>query len=580
MRNLLSPCPVHRHPFRSAGKKFLFGALALGFLAWDSGLVSHAATFTDWPSRQQIEVPGTGLVKFKLAVETLNAARPDLRDLRVLDAGGNEVPFVIERPVPSNVTIRNPKTFRATLTAETTVLHLETGLTQKLAGVTLQTPSVGFLKSGRLEGSTDQLAWRTLAADEPIFRQTEGVSQLQLSFPPQDWAYLRLTIDDRRSPPVPFTGATLHQAETETLATDPLTVPISERSESAGETRLMLRLDGANLRLAALTIDTPDPLFTRQVTLTTREWDGESVRETPLASGAIYRVEVEGQPVAARLEFPIERQTLSRELLLLIRNGDSPPLPINGVRAAHRPDYLVFFARTMDPHTLLLGNPRATAPQYDLAALNVNLKMPAASSTAFSTITANPDFRPMEAMPEIPALGATLDLSSWAFRKPVHVAQTGIQQVELDLDVLARAQPSLADLRLVSGGQQVPFMLERTSIARSLSLRATTDNNPNRPTATRWTLKLPRAGLPVSRLTSEPQTTLFQRLVHLYEEALDDRGQKYRRALGSATWTQTPDRRTKQLTLAFDTAPQTDTLILETENGDNPPITLANFQAL
>jgi hypothetical protein len=59
----------------------------------------------------------------------------------------------------------------------------------------------------------------------------------------------------------------------------------------------------------------------------------------------------------------------------------------------------------------------------------------------------------------------------------------------------------------------------------------------------------------------------------------DSRGEKYRHPLGSATWRQTPDRKSKEFTLTFDATPQSDTLFLETQNGDNPPIALAQFTA-
>ena len=65
----------------------------------------------------------------------------------------------------------------------------------------------------------------------------------------------------------------------------------------------------------------------------------------------------------------------------------------------------------------------------------------------------------------------------------------------------------------------------------------------------------------------------------LYEELSDDRGEKYHRPLGAASWVQTPDRTSKQFMLTLDASPNSDTLVLETHNGDNPPIELEKFQA-
>jgi len=66
--------------------------------------------------------------------------------------------------------------------------------------------------------------------------------------------------------------------------------------------------------------------------------------------------------------------------------------------------------------------------------------------------------------------------------------------------------------------------------------------------------------------------------VRLYELAADDRGEKYQRPLGQATWMQTPERKSPRFILAVSSRPTTDTLHLVTDNGDNPPLELESFQ--
>jgi hypothetical protein len=72
---------------------------------------------------------------------------------------------------------------------------------------------------------------------------------------------------------------------------------------------------------------------------------------------------------------------------------------------------------------------------------------------------------------------------------------------------------------------------------------------------------------------------LFDRSLSLYEELADERGDKYRHGLGGGSWEQMPERKSKEFSLTLDSAPQSDTLFLETENGDNPPIALEKFAA-
>src|ERR1019366_204667 len=135
------------------------------------------------------------------------------------------------------------------------------------------------------------------------------------------------------------------------------------------------------------------------------------------------------------------------------------------------------------------------------------------------------------------------------FRKAVKLSRAGAQRIELDLDVVSHAQPGFSDLRLLRDGKQLPYILEATSISRVLTPTVTAASDTKDPHITRWIIKLPRAGLPVTRLTCTARTPLFQRDMLLYEQLSDDRGHKYSRALGGGTWVQTPNQTSKQFAI-------------------------------
>jgi hypothetical protein len=519
------------------------------------------------------------LVRLSLPVETLGASRAQLEDLRLLDPQGREVPYLTEQAAPAEKTVRPAKSFQVTLTATATVITLETGLAQPLEGVTLATPAASFIKGVRIEGATDQANWRTLTQGAPIFRQTTGPAHLHVPLPPGVWPFLRLTVDDRRSEPIPFSGAQVHAAAPDTPS-EALPAVIAERIESPGQSRLALNLPAANLRLASLQLEVADPLFTREVTVAARQLAENEVKEFTLASGTVYRLALEGQPVSASLAVTVEAQAPSHELVLLIRNYDSPPLQITAVRATRRPVYLIFHAAQAGAYQLLTGNPRCAAPRYDLAELAASLRGAVVLELAPAPLAANPAYRPPEALPAVPDVGASLDPSAWKYRKAVRVKAPGEQQLELDLDLLARAQPAFEDLRLLRAENQVPFIHEHTSITRALTPVVAAANDPKRPKLSRWSLRLPQRRLPVTGLLCASPTPLFRRELTLSEELADERGAKYTRTLGQATWTQTPEQPSRQFTLALATPPESDALFLETDNGDNQSIALQNFQLL
>ena len=548
-------------------------ALLLGISATAANLPS------DWQHEQSFDVLTTGLVKISLPVETLDAARPALEDLRLYDDASNEIPYLIERPTPSPKIVRAAKSFQVSLNANTTVITLETGLAQPLDGVTLESPAMNFIKAVRVESSDDGRHWQILAQGQPIFRQPYGASHLQIPFPAGISKWLRLTVDDQRSQPIPFTGALVHAATGEPAPGELISATITDRDENPGETRLALNLGAANLSVASIQIETAEPLFMRQVAIAVPQISENTILEQTIGQGAVYRVAVEGQTPSENLSVLLENLVRSRELILLIKNGDSPPLPISAVRVERRPVYLVFLAQQPGAYHLLTGNDHCAAPSYDLAALGMNLKGVAISSIKVPPPADNPDFRAPEVLPGLELTGATLDISEWKFRKPVKISSAGAQQIELDLDVLAHAQPGFADLRVLHGSNQVPYIIQRTSISRALTPTITATNDSKNPKLSRWIIKLPQSDLPLTRLTCVSSSALFERSLSLYEELTDERGDIYRRALGGATWTQTPERRSKEFALALDDVPQSDTLFLETENGDNPPIELDKFTA-
>jgi hypothetical protein len=539
---------------------------------------ANAATLpAEWQHQQEFNVSAPGLVKLSLPVETLDFARPLLEDLRVYDDSGSEVPYLIEHPAPAGRVVRNAKSFQTSLNAQTTVITLETGLGQPVDDITLETPARDFIKSVQVEGSSDGQNWRSVLQGKAIFRQANGASLLDLEIPPATWPWLRLTVDDQRSQPIPFTGAHVRGASGESAPNEDVPVTIADRQESPGETRLTLKLPAANLNLSDIQIDSPESLFTRQVTLTVPQIAEDTIREQPVGNGVIYRLTIEDKAASVDLSVPLETQVRSRELLLLIRNYDSPPLQVTAVHAQRRPVYLVFLAKQAGAHYLLTGNARCAAPRYDLAAFGTNLKTVAVAPVKFSTVAENPAYRPPEVLPDVQDNGVALDVSAWKFRKPVKITREGAQQLELDVDVLSHAQRDFEDVRLMRDGKQVPYILERTSISRGITPSITATNDAKNPKTSLWIIKLPRAGLPVTRLVCERGTAVFQRDMFLYEEAADERGEKYRRILNQSTWTQTPDHIGKEFGLSLETPPQSDTLFLETQNGDNPPINLEKF---
>jgi hypothetical protein len=549
--------------------------VGLAFLAAGPLRAAQTLIQADWQFRQAVTVAAPGLVRVELPPATLDAARPGLEDLRLVDPTGRETPYLLVRSTHAAPAPFAVRSFGVVLANRGTVVMIGSDGTTPLAGVVLATPAPVFLKSATVESSSDGERWETVTTGAPVFRQF-GAEKLDLPLAGRPAARVRVTLDDAHTRPVPVTGARLVAAPVaaEPLETRPLTARIVRREEFAAETMLTLDLGAAHLPLAAVEFATPEPLFMRAVTIAVRELRETSAFEHTLAAGSIYRVSVDGAPPSARLEIPLAGTTPARELLVHIANGDSPPLAIEAVQVRHRPVRLLFNASQTGRYTLLSGHRRVAAPRYDLAPFERDLQRVPGAATPCGPLEKNPAFVPAEPLAGLRIDGAPLDVSAWKRRRSVHLVAPGVQQLELDLDVLSHMQPNAGDLRLLQDGRQLPYLLERPALARPLVLALTPSPDPKRPSWSFWKIKLPFARLPLTRLTLATTTPFFQRHLRLYERIADQRGHAYDHTLADAEWSRPPDGG-GALTLSLSSPPQTDTLILEIDNGDNPPLVLA-----
>lgn len=579
MKNLLRPIP-------SLSTLLLVLLTATG--------AGGAITPTEWSHRQSLSVVAAGLTKVAVPAATFDSNQPGLSDLRLVDASGQEIAYLLDSPVglkdeaAQQGRFLRPHTFdESSGSNDTSVLIIATGTTEALEAIDLESSAPFFLKAAHVDISTDGTAWQSLGPAVPLFRQF-GAEQLRLPLARHSAAFVRVTLDDFHSRPVVFTGARLLRAPAQANPPPliPLGVRLTRRDEFAGETVLTVSLDGRHVPLAALEFETKEPLFMRRVTVTVREVNGDVSAERTVGSGTIYRVALDGAPARAQLNLPLDFTPLTSELLVHLHNGDSPPLTIEKVSAKQHPINLLFMAPAAGTYTLLSGNPQSSAPRYDLAAFASEMGKADALTLMPGTLEPMPDYRPRESLsvaplPDVPLMGAPLDAKAWPHRQPVQIARIGVQELELNLAALAQARPDFADLRLLRAGNQIPYVLERPELARSLTLSPILAPDPKRPTVSVWRVSLPQSSPPLQRIVLNSATPLFQRQCRIFEKATNPNGVTTEITLAAGQWSRMPKPGVPESrSFAFSERPRTDTLWIETDNGDNPAITLDAIQAI
>ena len=578
MKNLLRP-------------KFRQTAVLLALWAATGGL--GAITPTEWSHRQTLTVEAPGLTRVAVPASTFDANQPGLADLRLVDASGREVSYLLDTPPPSDEAARRnrffrPQSFDCSLGSnDTTQLSVATGTAENLDAIDLESAAPFFLKAAHVDISADGKDWQSLGAAVPIFRQF-GAEKLRLSLNRKPAPFIRVTLDDFHTRPIAFTGAKLLRTPAHAAPPDlvPLGARISRRDEFVGETVLTVTLDGRHVPLASLEFATQEPLFMRRVTIAVREVNGAVSSESTIGSGTIYRVAIDGAPARTQLELPLEFTPLTCELLVHFHNGDSPPLAIAGVQARQHPVNLLFMAPVATTFTLLSGNAQVAAPRYDLAAFAGEMRGANARVGTLGELEPMPDYRPRESLsiaplPDVPLTGAPLDAKDWPGRQPIQIARAGVQELELNLAALAQARPDFADLRLLHAGNQIPYVLEQPALARSLTLTPTAVPDPKRPTVSVWRLALPQSGLPLNRIMLTSATPLFSRQCRIYEKLINQNDVSSELTLATGQWSRMPKPGVPE-SRAFELSdhPRTDTLWIETDNGDNPAIALDAVQVV
>jgi hypothetical protein len=204
----------------------------------------------------------------------------------------------------------------------------------------------------------------------PRLGKTDAVREAALDLPITNYKYLRITIYDSLTPPVSIREVGFYDfipARTDTLASlEPMLKPLSwkgpRQSAWTLDFDLPNRPDGLNLWFEA----GPDFYRHFQVLAPIPAQKGKKADTLFLAEGYVS---------SAKEPFPISLDgTQARRLLLVVDNGDSPPLHLLKAKAWLRNLALLAYMKPEVRYWLLFGNDTLPAPEYDLAAARPRIK--------------------------------------------------------------------------------------------------------------------------------------------------------------------------------------------------------------
>ena len=540
-------------------RRLLLG-LALATLA-------HAGERTIIPAQ-------TGPNRLDPDAELVAHAKTDLGDLRLVDGSGREQPFlVIAAPVTGPKWVAG-RVLPVAATKKSSGFEVDLGATHDIDRLRTEDIAAPFLKRTRLEGSGDRTHWTLLAADATLFNlPDEKLKNVEISFEPGDYRYLRVTWDDRASAVVTHVGDVSARLHVAGVTPDAMRVglPFRKIASEPQKSRYRITLPGPNLPVVAVEAVVANGEVFRPASVYAQRLEQGQIVPVLLGASTLKRAERFGG-VASDLAVPVSKPD-EVDLELVVDDGNNPPLALTGIEARLAPLPWIWFEATGANVTARYGNPRLEMPAYDVEASRNSIARstpPLAKwgSGARPSATESAETETMASF-----RGSTVDRGDFHYARPISASPAGVMRLLLDADVLARSR-QVADVRLVdTRSRQVPYIVENVAAPLTVTLKVpprTADGS-----SSRYTFELPYATLPpATRLVVTTTAKVFERRVTLRATGDDRRGREPY-VLASETWlSKQPDLTPPPL--AFELASNdTRRVELVVNEGDNAPLPVA-----
>lgn len=453
------------------------------------------------PSRfeRRAEVAAPGWYRVELDPAARGHMMPDARDVRLLGPSGEEIPFLMLSrregiaPLPATALQVAPVPGGWSLEFDLG------GEAPRHSAFRFEFANQAAVSGCRLEASADRSQWRPLATGD-LFRLGEGsgLSKSELAYEACVERYLRLfwpqaagypEVRRAEALPAPASPATLLEA----------TLSLTHAGTLPGGQAYLLSLPGTGLRLRGLRIEIADGgAFSYRLFLS-REGRWEKVAEDALAPDA------EG-----RATIPCNLETGSSAFLRVeVATGTALVPKLARAWGSFEADRVIFHAPQPGSYRLAYGSVGVAPPAYP------KFIPPQASETLPALLFGEEREGAAAGLPAArAALGAGMpELSFSAAWSVVSPAKPGsVVRLEIPAELYASARRDLGDLRLESGGRQLPYVLHSPAEPLLVGEWVALAPSPTRNAGESEVLlpPLPK-GLPVTALELRTTASAFQR---------------------------------------------------------------------
>lgn len=311
-------------------------------------------------------VEENGYYHFIVGPELSGYLKTDLGDLRIVDENRRQVPFIIDHPPVKEKYAdgaENLEVISKINSFTSTQLVLRNVAARPLADLHIKIRNASAQRTASLSGSDNNKDWFAVIDSfqyHPSPKAGEAETVWSVAFPPSDYPYLKLTINNENKQPLNIIGATtsrlaIQVSENEIFISNPA-ITFTQKKEGSKTLVYINSEIPFQLNRMILRINSQE-FYSRKAEL----YKGEnlSISEEP-----------EGVPDRLLLSSDVDHYNLplqkTRSLLLVIENGDNPPLKIASVQTQQPYRRVVAYLEKNRKYEMWLDNELAEMPNYDL----------------------------------------------------------------------------------------------------------------------------------------------------------------------------------------------------------------------
>lgn len=554
-----------------------------------------------FPREADVFVERDGLSFVSLPLDVLRESRADLSDVRIFNADGVEVPFLVNTSLPRRPPGAVERVPAQPIEVRQVRRKADDGATKKrerfIVEVPESAPRTGawdlvltsqvehFVRRAYVREAGEKGKDITTAS---VFRLVSPLRErTRIPLPAGLTGRIEIALESEDDDTTYLEPTLVFEAAIARSASTPAVVPLAEIARSKSQGRTILTLSRPRgLVPSALRFETSTRTFYRPIEVSD---DGAGKLAGRLVSAPIYRVA--DLPSVAELSVPLYGAQGDR-LHIEVIDGDSPELGDLRVLAVVELPSLIF---SLSPGfnkkpagTLRFGGGRAQRPSYDLEGLRQAIGRADAERLAdhlqdprevpearVGEVRACPLFDPSPALSFAMRAGAEVERRLYSHQMSVRVADApeGVSRARLGLDVLAAARPDLADLRVIDEkNRQWPYLLEESA---ATELAPLVISNPlKKDRISRYTLTPKAAPQSIQEITLDIPADYLERDYRLFGKLAGGSDQ----LLLSGRFARRPgEARELSLTLPKERVMSLDLIV---EDGDDAPLEIRGAKAL